>query len=123
MNKSEKPEYYFPRNFPTGVTVDLKPSVRVSKEHKYYSDLGDVFIPTTAAQEVPTYGTTMPVPDENGVYTPTGTQLDGGYGLHFSKGGRTLGCLSFFTQADAENFAALSDSVLRYNGSSTLRVY
>jgi len=52
----ETPEYYYPRTFPNG-TFDVGKSQPVSASNPNAKYLGEVFIPTTATQLVPTYGT------------------------------------------------------------------
>jgi RHS repeat-associated protein len=116
----EPKEYYYPRNFPTG-TFDVKESIPISENHEKANELGRVFIPTTATQEVPTYGKTEPKPDENGRYNPTGSQPDGGYGYHYNPSyPSTLGCLRAGSQEDAFRFAELSDRALASGGTSTI---
>jgi RHS repeat-associated protein len=111
-------EYYYPQTFPTG-TWKIGESRQVSPSEKNAPYLGSVFIPTNATQTVQTYGSAKP---EQGAQ-PTNTQEDSGYGLHFSKGGITAGCIAFGSQQEADRFAALSDKALNsQNGQSTLTV-
>ncbi|GHU79234.1 hypothetical protein FACS189462_4800 [Spirochaetia bacterium] len=113
-------EYYYPREFPVG-TWDVGLSIQKSGED--VKIFGTVFVPTSATQTVPTYGTSMPQPDQNGNYNPTGSQTDGGYGYHFSPtSSTTLGCLRAGSQEDANKFAALSDKAIKSGGKSTLTV-
>jgi hypothetical protein len=113
--------WYFPRVFPKGIWSILKSIPKDSPE------FGKVFIPTTAMQTVPTYGSIndpMPVADSHTKLTATGYQNDIGYGLHYSTYMTTLGCIRFNTQDDAFAFAGLSDKALSSpNGKSRLIVY
>ena len=112
------PEYYYPQTFPTG-TWNVGTSKPVSDDDPQKTYKGDVFIPTTATQTVPTYGTTKPTAGD----LPTGTQVDQGYGLHYSTAKETLGCIKIDSQEDADLFAALSDQALKTDGGiSTLTV-
>ena len=116
----ETPEYYYPRTFPNG-TFDVGKSQPVSASNPNAKYLGEVFIPTTATQLVPTYGTKKPEPDSNGNYVSTNTQNDSAYGLHYSPG-KTQGCIAFGSQVEANGFADLSDKAIASGGKSKLSV-
>jgi hypothetical protein len=118
---SGEPNWYFPRAFPRGEW-----SLGLSNRNPSDPLLGDVYIPTNAHQNVPVYGPasgSMPEPDSNNMYTPTGTQNDIGYGLHYSNDPNTWGCIRFDSQDDAREFADLSDRALfSTSGASKLMV-
>ena len=110
------PQYNFTREFPDG-TWNLGQS-------RYSSAVGGLFVPTDAHQEVPTYGTTLPVAP----YVATGTQDDTGYGFHLLIGSYTNGCGGFVdpvapqTGSLFSQFASLSDQALASGGTSTVIV-
>jgi RHS repeat-associated protein len=121
MPASGESSWYFPKGFPKGLWGIYK-----SKQKEGQPAFGNVFIPTTATQTVDTYGPAnlpQPQPDEDGNYTVTGTQVDTGYGGHYSEFNTTLGCFKFDNQADADKFAELSDRALdSQGGKSTIYV-
>ena len=107
VNKGAVKEYYNPQSFPTG-TWNVEKSIPVAADDPEKQAKGNVFIPTNATLTVDTYGTTKP---DTGAQ-PTGTQVDGGYGLHFSEYNTTLGCIKIGSQEQANLFATLSDQAL-----------
>ncbi len=116
------PQHYYPRVIPDGAWKVSK-SIRFKEGTDGHDTFGEVFVPTSAKQDVPVYG--VEIPQENPVtqkYESTGTQKDKGYGLHFQKG-RTWGCIGVPEQEDAIIYANMSDKALKTpNGSSTLIV-
>ena len=85
------PMPYDPKLFPLG-TWDVYQPVAKDVSNKY---LHPFFIPTTAKQTVTTYSTA------DGMYLkPIGTQMDGGYGIHFSTSDTTLGCIRVAYEKD-----------------------
>jgi len=112
------PEYYYPQSFPSG-TWDIGNSRSVPDSHINKLALGDVFVPTTATQIVDTYGTTKPSTGD----LPTNTQVDQGYGLHYSNYNTTAGCIKIGSQEEANKFASLSDqAITSKNGKSSISV-
>jgi RHS repeat-associated protein len=117
-NENEPEQHYYPQSFPTG-TWEMGISVPVPPSHPLAPYMGDTYIPTNAKQTVQTYGPATSAPSP----IPIGTQEDRGYGLHYSPGGTTAGCIAFGSQEEADQFAALSDRALgTKGGTSTLTV-
>jgi len=112
----EKPELYYPQQFPVG-TWNVLPSRETSKDEK--KTYGDVVIRTNATQWVDTYGTTQPAEGAQ----PTNRQQDQGYAMHYSDFPETWGCIRIGSQSEANLLAALSDQALNSpNGRSQLSV-
>lgn len=80
---------------------------------------GSRYVPTNAQQEVPTYGTAVPTPDETGAYQATGTQVDTGYGVHAGPASDTWGCIKL-SETDIQNFTQLSDQAIDTGGKSSV---
>lgn len=83
------PKPYDPKLFPIGTWSVFLPT---SKTDKYLSPF---FIPTDAKQIVETYSVA------DGFYLKkNGTQMDSGYGIHFSTSSTTLGCIRIANEKD-----------------------
>ena len=114
-------QFTYPRVFPAGdynVGLSIPSGNNINRRNLY----GDVFIPTDAVQVLDVYGIQKPTANAKGVYTPSGTQPDTGYGIHIANW--TWGCIGVNqSQQEALNrYAELSDRVIREGGKSTLRV-
>ena len=139
-------QFFYPRQFPLGV-ANIGKSRAPSDP-----DMGPVYIPTDAKQEVPVYGVYAPGTSPQplapigpaapaqapmgppppvagaGIFVPTGSQMDTGYGFHeavkpdkpFSWGcGMTKGANA---ESDIKAMAKLSDAAINSGGKATVKV-
>ena len=110
---SGTPEYYYPRDFPTGTWKVYAPRESTNPEIK------GLFIPTNAVQEVPVYGKTEEerLQDDDGNFLPTGTQLDSAYGLHAcNSSSYTQGCIRLKDINDSKQIVNIINEVLATKG-------
>ena len=105
-------QYCYPREFPAGTW-------QMGKSRPGDAVTGSRYVPTNAQQEVPTYGTAVPTPDETGAYQATGTQVDTGYGVHAGPASDTWGCIKL-SETDIQNFTQLSDQAIDTGGKSSV---
>jgi hypothetical protein len=118
----ESSEYYFPSELPNG-HYELDKSRRFEEGSPKYNLLGPAFVPIKTEQEVSVYGTEMPSPNlETGLYEPTGTQSDVGYGVHYAPGS-TWGCVGIRTPEDAVKFADWVDEAINSGGKASLDIW
>jgi hypothetical protein len=121
----ESSQYYVPQELPNG-TYELGSPIRFSEGDSKYETLGPVFVPILTTQDVPVYGTTQPTRNsDSGRFEPTGTQTDGGYGVHanMTKGNTTWGCVGSTGESkieNAERFGNLVESAQKSGGSAHL---
>jgi hypothetical protein len=105
------PAPYDPVLFPIGTWEIGQP---VTRTEKY---LAPFFIPTNAVQRVTTYEL------QSGIYyKPNGTQVDGGYGIHFSTSSTTLGCIRVAEEKDLLALVEWINEVLRSGESVKITV-
>lgn len=110
---SGTPEYYYPRDFPTGTWKVYAPRESTNPEIK------GLFIPTNAVQEVSVYGKTEEerLQDDDGNFLPTGTQLDSAYGLHAcNSSSYTQGCIRLKDIDDSNQIVNIINEVLATKG-------
>ncbi len=123
-------QYYIPRSLPNG-TYQLCTPIRFTEKQSEYKAFGTVFVPINVTQEVPVYGTAEPTRDpETKKYKSTGTQTDGGYGIHALMEGNntTWGCIGFNSgnrdyekrKEDANRFGNLVQSAFDSGGNAIL---
>jgi RHS repeat-associated protein len=121
-------QFYIPQELPDG-TYQLRSPIRFDESDPSYVSLGPAFVPILTTQEVPVYGTTPPVRNpETGLFEPTGTQTDGGYGVHAIMIGNntTWGCVGTRGEdkiQNAINFADWVQKAIDSGGSANLTIW
>ena len=120
-------QYYVTQELPNG-SHELGRSKRFNEGDSKYDSLGPAFVPILSTQDVPVFGSTEPTRNSDGVFEPTGTQTDGGYGIHADMAGfgTTWGCVGTTGDNKLESaieFADWVDKAIDSGGSARLIIW
>jgi hypothetical protein len=121
VNKGDKSQYYYPKQLEIEKTFKLLKSRDPENEN-----IKSRFIPIDAKQEVVVYGPVSgPQPGKETM--PTGTQMDGGYGIHLAIDPKNVtpsswGCPVTKSKAAVNRAAYESDAAIASRGKSEFRI-